>query len=178
MCKHVAATLYGVGARLDEQPELLFHLRGVNHEELVSANVEKAIAVAVEKGGKRRLAESEIADVFGIEMEGGASSGSTPSVRASRSAPTRPEAARPFPEVLRGADVRALRERLGLNGRDFASLLGVSGAAVSVWERKKVIEPQLRSREALEKAWKKAFGTKAKKSGRSASARSGAKKKQ
>src|SRR2546427_311425 len=27
MCKHVAAVLYGVGARLDERPELLFKLR-------------------------------------------------------------------------------------------------------------------------------------------------------
>ena len=30
MCKHVAATLYGVGARLDHEPELLFTLRGVD----------------------------------------------------------------------------------------------------------------------------------------------------
>lgn len=29
MCKHVAAVLYGVGARLDEKPELFFTLRGV-----------------------------------------------------------------------------------------------------------------------------------------------------
>ena len=33
MCKHVAAVLYGVGARLDEQPELLFRLRGVSEED-------------------------------------------------------------------------------------------------------------------------------------------------
>src|SRR5215208_688935 len=36
MCKHVAATLYGVGARLDEQPELLFRLRQVDHLELIA----------------------------------------------------------------------------------------------------------------------------------------------
>ena len=33
MCKHVAATLYGVGARLDEAPRLLFVLRGVDESE-------------------------------------------------------------------------------------------------------------------------------------------------
>ena len=33
MCKHVAAVLYGVGSRLDEQPELLFRLRAVDHSE-------------------------------------------------------------------------------------------------------------------------------------------------
>ena len=36
MCKHVAAVLYGVGSRLDSKPELLFLLRGVNHEELIA----------------------------------------------------------------------------------------------------------------------------------------------
>src|SRR5712692_5960572 len=36
MCKHVAAALYGVGARLDEQPQLLFVLRGVDENELLA----------------------------------------------------------------------------------------------------------------------------------------------
>jgi uncharacterized Zn finger protein len=31
MCKHVAAVLYGIGARLDERPDLLFLLRNVDH---------------------------------------------------------------------------------------------------------------------------------------------------
>ncbi len=35
MCKHVAAVLYAVGSRLDKKPELLFLLRGVDHEELI-----------------------------------------------------------------------------------------------------------------------------------------------
>ena len=36
MCKHVAAVLYGVGARLDNQPELLFGLRSVDAGALVA----------------------------------------------------------------------------------------------------------------------------------------------
>ena len=36
MCKHIAAVLYGVGARLDESPELLFRLRAVDETELLS----------------------------------------------------------------------------------------------------------------------------------------------
>src|SRR5229473_3040716 len=35
MCKHVAAVLYGIGARLDNQPELLFRLREVDEKELI-----------------------------------------------------------------------------------------------------------------------------------------------
>jgi uncharacterized Zn finger protein len=38
MCKHIAAVVYGIGARLDERPELLFVLRGVDHEELIDAD--------------------------------------------------------------------------------------------------------------------------------------------
>ena len=69
MCKHVAAVLYGVGARLDEKPELLFLLRHVDHAELVSRS--GAVAVLTEgKGavGVAVLDSAEVGDVFGIEM--------------------------------------------------------------------------------------------------------------
>src|SRR5262249_52187046 len=61
-----AAVLYGVGARLDHQPELLFLLRKVDHLELV----EEAVSRAGEKTATKQktLAESDVADVFGIEL--------------------------------------------------------------------------------------------------------------
>lgn len=72
MCKHVAATLYGVGARLDAAPELLFTLRGVDHLELIceavgSANLEQAL------GGRAEapLVGADLGEVFGIEIEPG-----------------------------------------------------------------------------------------------------------
>ena len=67
MCKHVAAVLYGVGARLDHAPEKLFLLRGVNHEELVdvSAAVQNAAGAAT---SRRRIAATGLGDVFGVEM--------------------------------------------------------------------------------------------------------------
>jgi uncharacterized Zn finger protein len=69
MCKHVAAVLYGVAARLDHSPEQLFLLRGVNHEELI--DVSTAISAATKKGKtkRKRIADSALADVFGIEIE-------------------------------------------------------------------------------------------------------------
>ena len=69
MCKHVAAVLYGIGARLDAKPELLFTLRGVNHEELIEADAEKAVAAATSRGKSKRLAADEISAVFGIEID-------------------------------------------------------------------------------------------------------------
>jgi len=69
MCKHVAAVLYGVGARLDEKPELLFLLRGVNHEELVgSAQAGSVIAKGRKSDKHKKLAEGNLEEVFGIEL--------------------------------------------------------------------------------------------------------------
>lgn len=67
MCKHVAAVVYGVGARLDEKPELLFLLRGVDHTELVSEKAAKAV-VSKAKAGRRTLDEKKLGEVFGIEL--------------------------------------------------------------------------------------------------------------
>lgn len=68
MCKHVAAVLYGVGARLDQQPDLLFSLRRVDAKDLV-ARVGAGLPKA-KKGPAtgKVLEDSALADVFGIEM--------------------------------------------------------------------------------------------------------------
>ncbi len=67
LCKHLAAVLYGVGARLDTQPELLFLLRGVDHLELISAAADAAaLAPAGETGA---VDEGDLSEVFGIEIE-------------------------------------------------------------------------------------------------------------
>ena len=69
MCKHVAAVLYGVGARLDQAPELLFSLRRVDAKDLVSqAGAGMPKSKRAPAAGKV-LDNSELADVFGIEMD-------------------------------------------------------------------------------------------------------------
>jgi uncharacterized Zn finger protein len=68
MCKHVAAVLYGVGARLDQKPELLFTLRGVDANALVArAGEDLPLAKKAPAAGKV-LDGSRLAEVFGIEM--------------------------------------------------------------------------------------------------------------
>jgi len=85
MCKHVAAVLYGVGARLDEKPELLFLLRHVDHRELVS-QADSVAALTETKPGAAvpTLAADDVGAVFGIEMETAAP------VQAAPAAPTPP----------------------------------------------------------------------------------------
>jgi uncharacterized Zn finger protein len=108
MCKHVAAVLYGVGARLDHEPELLFLLRNVDHEELVTTELDITSATT-NKGKRRRLAGVDLADVFGVEME---------------------EETKTFT----AAAVTRLRRQFGMNTSQFAKLVGVSPPTVTHWE--------------------------------------------
>ncbi|HVV85910.1 MAG TPA: SWIM zinc finger family protein [Kofleriaceae bacterium] len=68
MCKHVAAVLYGIGARLDEAPELLFTLRAVDHGELI-AHVAKDLPLATRALDARRVLPSDgLAELFGLDL--------------------------------------------------------------------------------------------------------------
>ena len=68
MCKHVAATLYGIGARLDTEPELLFGLRNVDAKELIAHAEAGGLQVESGPAAGRVLESSNLADVFGIEL--------------------------------------------------------------------------------------------------------------
>jgi uncharacterized Zn finger protein len=73
MCKHVAATLYGIGARLDEDPLLFFTLRQADTEELVAQAVQgKTVDLLARAGRKssRVIADADLSGLFGIDMEG------------------------------------------------------------------------------------------------------------
>jgi uncharacterized Zn finger protein len=68
MCKHVAAVLYGIGARLDRQPELLFRLREVNEQELI-AKAGKGLPLAKEKPAARKILSGEdLSGMFGLDL--------------------------------------------------------------------------------------------------------------
>lgn len=70
MCKHVAAVLYGVAARLDESPELLFTLRGVDQSELITLkDASESLTQGQRKSKSRRLSEDAINDVFGLDED-------------------------------------------------------------------------------------------------------------
>jgi len=70
MCKHVAAVLYGVGARLDEKPELFFTLRGVEMEELLTAARASAAApIAGAAAPGQGIEEAALSEIFGVEIE-------------------------------------------------------------------------------------------------------------
>jgi uncharacterized Zn finger protein len=72
MCKHVAAALYGVGARLDAQPELLFALRGVDAKDMIAGASAQLAAPKRVAAKAKVLADDDMAALFGLDMaEGG-----------------------------------------------------------------------------------------------------------
>jgi uncharacterized Zn finger protein len=68
MCKHVAAVLYGTGARLDAAPDLLFSLRGVNREELISAAGTDPRMTMPGAASERVLVNVDVAALFGLDI--------------------------------------------------------------------------------------------------------------
>ena len=68
MCKHVAAVLYGVGARLDEEPRLLFVLRGVDEQDLITSAGEDVSLTKGVPATTQVLDEGDVASIFGLEM--------------------------------------------------------------------------------------------------------------
>lgn len=68
MCKHVAAVLYGIGARFDQQPELLFRLHAVDHQELI-ATAGKALPLAkAAPAPSKILGSDDLSGIFGVDM--------------------------------------------------------------------------------------------------------------
>ena len=69
MCKHVAAALYGVGARLDNDPTLFFTLRGIDASELLKKSVEDKLDSMLKNADKkscRTIDDADITALFGL----------------------------------------------------------------------------------------------------------------
>jgi len=167
--------LYGVGARLDEKPEQLFLLRKVDHEELITAELDMQAATA-RAGKRRRLAGQDLSNMFGIDIEDTAppvtgreappqkatrrSSNGTPakkSLVAERGKPRVGDAtATPAESAFTptGAAVARLRKQLAMTRSQFAELVGVSPQTVINWESKRGrLNLQERTLTALTRAW-------------------------
>jgi uncharacterized Zn finger protein len=101
MCKHVAAVLYGVGARLDQQPELLFRLRDVKEKELI-ASAGKSLPRA-KKSPAKVLGGEDLSRLFGLDLaDSTPRAKSAPATKAAQAKETRvtkakPGAAKPKP---------------------------------------------------------------------------------
>jgi len=74
MCKHVAAVLYGIGARIDQQPDLLFRLHEVDEKELI-AGAGKALPLARRAPDTTKVLDGEdLSALFGLDIANGSGS--------------------------------------------------------------------------------------------------------
>jgi uncharacterized Zn finger protein len=69
MCKHVAAVMYGVGARLDEKPALLFTLRAVDENELITKAAKSAPFAGATPATARVIVDDDLSALFGLDMD-------------------------------------------------------------------------------------------------------------
>ncbi len=79
LCKHLAAVMYGIGSRLDNEPELLFKLRKVDPLDLINN-------VAIETSGKgvqktKSLEGQDLSNLFNIDLDEGDITANTKAVK-------------------------------------------------------------------------------------------------
>ncbi len=149
LCKHLAAVLYGIGTRLDESPDLLFLLRGLDHSELIETGIDLSL---VEGSGKsrRRLASSDLSGIFGIALDEQATK-DEPDRSLHRKAVTTGKKGmknpakkrdtfgigktgrKPYPKT--GLAVAKLRRKFSMSESELASLLGLSRQTIRNWEK-------------------------------------------
>ena len=112
MCKHVAAVLYGVGARLDNEPELLFRLRHVDPQEL-TRQIGSMPAIAP-SGAQGALDGSDLSALFGIDLDDASAVSTTqpaPAVAPSRKRSRELIAAAPLPSTMSAKTSKAAAQR-------------------------------------------------------------------
>ncbi|MDE1463808.1 hypothetical protein [Spartinivicinus poritis] len=175
MCKHVAAVLYGIGARLDHSPELLFLLRGVDHMDLIDAEVKIPKSTR-----KKPQVSGDLSDIFGIDLDEvpspvkkvtkpktaksiaakkpvkktpAKSVKKTPATKkTSQTSAQKPSV--PIINISRGiraSHIKKLRKLFDLTDLEFAKLLGKPVKTIRSWElRKGVLNLRASSQTALE----------------------------
>jgi uncharacterized Zn finger protein len=145
LCKHLAAVLYGVGARLDSEPELLFTLRKVDHLELVGRAVDAAnLDQALGAGTNGSLGDEDLAELFGIDLDAGSTTKTpqrTPRRKAAKPSagngkPTRKKTAK---ETVPVATPAAKKRSASPRKKPAATTAAKSSAAVS---RRKSAKPK------------------------------------
>lgn len=144
MCKHVAAVLYGVGARLDDDPGLFFTLRGVDVGDLVTRS--SSVSFLAEPGDL----DGDLEDLFGIELDAlapPATKTAQPTPAAVSPVPPKPAAPKPGAPKRAAAKPAASKPaarrapKAALVQRATLSAMGVSDPLIAEWLDAGVLEP-------------------------------------
>lgn len=167
MCKHIAAVLYGIGSRLDHQPDLLFLLRGVDASELTTSQLAIETDVKIDQ-----LGNEDLSDIFGIEFENEIPKKTSSSAilkekkgskKVDKTENNKKEIQKNTSkskkvldlDKMTGAKLQNLRKEKGYTVNALAEALGITSASIYRWEQSKaILKLQLRSKNALKKLLK------------------------
>lgn len=157
MCKHVAAVFYGIGSRLDEQPDLLFLLRGVDASELITTKLTTTPAETNDL-----LDDEGLSDIFGIDLDNTAeqqppkqNKQKRPVSKTAEKTMTKGKATSKIQQsidraTMTGRKLQKIRTGMKLSVREFAESLGVTPASVYRWEKKRrTLNLHIRSTNAI-----------------------------
>ena len=153
MCKHVAAVLYGIGARFDSKPELLFTLRQVDPAELLSKAGSGVVSAPV--AGGRTLGDDDVGALFGLEMDGSSGAATAASKKplvTAKPVGASPPSAKPSRAIAKPARARdpavrllaALRRTGSLDNAAARVATGLDAEAVRTLLRKLVADGHAR----------------------------------
>lgn len=141
MCKHIAAVIYGIGARLDDQPELLFLLRGVEHQELIDteASTKKITGGKSRQNRRRTIAPDSLSDVFGVDLDETSEPPKPrrPKKAAKKAAKKAVKAKKTIPFKPTPRTIAQLRKTLKMTRAEFAQAAFVSPQTIKNWEEAK-----------------------------------------
>ena len=132
MCKHIASVLYGVGSRLDDRPESLFLLRGVDTAELIATGM----ALPGDTATDDALADDALAGIFGIDLDTGDAPPPAPK------APAKPRR----PAHRRAASAPGRQASPAAKARDVAASAGNARKAASSVTREAKTSPATTAR--------------------------------
>ncbi len=126
LCKHVAAVLYGVGARLDHKPELLFRLRAVDETDLV-ARIDTGPSLSKKRlAADKALQADDISALFGLDIAPAPAAAPTPvtlrpAVTRKHAAIARRTPAEPATSTKAATEIRKPPAKAGLPKRAAAA---------------------------------------------------------
>jgi uncharacterized Zn finger protein len=163
MCKHVAAALYGAGARLDAAPDLLFALRGVDRAELIASAGADLPMTGTGAESERVLADDDVAGLFGIDM----APPPAPPIAEKRKRKRRPKDGPPAPAAIpasrRGKTTTAPAVSREAKEPEKPDAKQVSRPAITIPTRQKKAPRRETGPDAASTAMKNDSGSKAKK---------------
>ncbi|MEM7174426.1 MAG: helix-turn-helix domain-containing protein [Chlamydiota bacterium] len=125
MCKHIAAVFYGIGHRLDENPELLFELRDVDPKELAQME-----PMTFSDQAEGTFSDAAISDIFDIDLD-------EQHKKVAQHEQTNKKMEKLDSQTITKEQLKEFRLRLGLSVREFAKELGVTKESVHRWEKEK-----------------------------------------